>query len=72
MQVTFRHGINTVNTEIEEGTSVEDVIGDATVTDALRVPENFSVLINGATANRTTVLRAGDIVVFERAAAQKA
>jgi hypothetical protein len=72
MQIKFKHGMNEVNTEIEEGTTIQDIIDSDVVSEALRLPESVTTLVNGTTMANTYTLRDGDVVTFERAAAAKA
>jgi len=72
IRVTFKYGINEIRTEVESGTTVQDVIDEGSVGSNLRLPESYNTLVNGVAADLNRTLVANDVVTFERAAAQKA
>lgn len=71
MEVTLRHSLKALNNiEVEEGSRIRDVIND--FGPALRLPENVRAVINGETVDQDYLLQPGDIVTFEKRAADKA
>jgi len=71
--VTVKYGLTkSVQTEIEPGTTIGELIENPDVAGVLGLPENIGAAVNGVTRDLDTSLANGDTVVIEKRAAQKA
>lgn len=72
MHVTIKYSVNSLSSEIEDGTTVGDIKDDDSIVSSLRIPENTRTYVNNVAVEDSRVLHDGDTLVFERQAASKA
>lgn len=71
--VTLRYGARlSLTKEVPTGTTVGTIMRDASVRAGLQLPENCSATVDGRTLSSGDRLNDGDVVQFEKQAAQKA
>lgn len=69
INITLRHGFNTVTTSVESGTSINDLVDQ--FSGALKLPENYRALVNGSAVEGSSTVYDGSTVVFEKRASDK-
>jgi len=73
ISITLKFGLTKqVTREVPEGTSLRQVLADATNKAVLGYPENVSGVVDGVTIGMDDELTDGDTVVLEKQAASKA
>ena len=73
MEITMRYGATAeLVREFAPGTTVQDLLSNPQVKTGLRLPENVAAVVDGRTLQPHDELNDGDVVVFEKQAAQKA
>lgn len=73
ISVTLKYGLTReVRTEVEDGTTIRTVLSNTGYRATLGLPEKVSAVIDGTTVGLDETLADGDVVVFERQAAEKA
>lgn len=72
MQITVSYGASGFTREFADGSTVRDILTDSTVRARLRMPENVTATVDGRILDPNDTVNAGDEVLFEKVAAQKA
>lgn len=73
IEVTLKYGLTkSITREVQDGTTVRDLIQDPNNRALLGYPENVSAVIDGVTVSLDDVVVECDTVVFEKQAAAKA
>jgi hypothetical protein len=73
ISITIKYGLRSeFSTEVEDGTTVRQIVQNPNIRAVLRYPENVSAVIDGQTVSLDDRLSDGDIIVLEQQAAAKA
>lgn len=73
MTITLQYGISrSYERQFAEGTTVRDILMDATVKARLALPESVVATVDGRTLELNDEVTDGDTVLFEKQAAAKA
>lgn len=71
--ITIKSGLNNINVEVSEGTTVGAVLANPNFAAVLNYdPSNVEGILNGAGANEETILHSGDILLVQKKAHSKA
>jgi len=70
IQIRVEHGTRHISTEVEEGTTVRDVISNPNFK-AILVFDNVHAFVNGVRASENQVLEDGDVVKLQASAHTK-
>lgn len=72
-QITIKSGLNNINVDVAEGTTVADVLGNPNYAAVLGYDgSNVEALIEGVKADGGTTLYAGDLLLIQQKAHSKA
>lgn len=72
MQITLRHGVETLNKTVEQGTTIGQLIGDSNIRAVFGCGDNIRALINGVEMGNDVEVPNGATVVFETRCNSKA
>lgn len=73
IQITINYGLTkSLTTEVNDGTTVRQILTNPTHKAALGYPENVSALCDGVTLGLDDTVSDGDTIVLEKQAAAKA
>lgn len=71
--VTIKYGLTRqFTTEVDEGTTIRQIVQNPNIRAVLRYPENVSAVIDGQTVGLDEQVSDGDTIVLEQQAASKA
>lgn len=73
ISVILRYGLtNRIEVDVPPGTTIRQLLQNASYRSVLKLPENVSAVIDGMTVSLDDTVSEGDTVVFEKQAASKA
>lgn len=72
MNVKLTYGTRSFDRHFAEGSTIGQILTDATVRARLGMPENVTATVDGVTLDTTDTVNENDEVVFEKQAAAKA
>ena len=72
MQITVKYGIEKIDKNVAEGTTVGQLVGDANIRAVFGCGDNVRALINGVEMSSDVRVPAGATVVFETRCNSKA